>query len=100
MADLRRGQDESQRFDIGAHRGHNVFYKSFQHGGGVAAHFKQHFDAARHRIGSVGSQNQMAYGGHHIVFAVQHFPGAAADRFRSEEHTSELQSLMRTSYAV
>src|SRR3546814_7513011 len=25
---------------------------------------------------------------------------AAAERFRSEEHTSELQSLMRTSYAV
>src|SRR3546814_4238666 len=25
---------------------------------------------------------------------------AAADAFRSEEHTSELQSLMRTSYAV
>src|SRR3546814_7366773 len=26
--------------------------------------------------------------------------GAKADRHRSEEHTSELQSLMRTSYAV
>src|SRR3546814_7363749 len=27
-------------------------------------------------------------------------PGAALDQRRSEEHTSELQSLMRTSYAV
>src|SRR3546814_4487138 len=27
-------------------------------------------------------------------------PSAAPDRFRSEEHTSELQSLMRISYAV
>src|SRR3546814_2409331 len=28
------------------------------------------------------------------------FPGHAADKKRSEEHTSELQSLMRNSYAV
>src|SRR3546814_6317244 len=27
-------------------------------------------------------------------------PGPVAQRFRSEEHTSELQSLMRSSYAV
>src|SRR3546814_3375630 len=27
-------------------------------------------------------------------------PGSRSGRFRSEEHTSELQSLMRTSYAV
>src|SRR3546814_8705209 len=32
-------------------------------------------------------------GGHHVV-------GAAVGLARSEEHTSELQSLMRTSYAV
>src|SRR3546814_6541025 len=29
-----------------------------------------------------------------------HFPGPCSVRYRSEEHTSELQSLMRISYAV
>src|SRR3546814_4509636 len=36
--------------------------------------------------------------GHHI--AAWHHPGVALDAPRSEEHTSELQSLMRISYAV
>src|SRR3546814_6765975 len=33
-----------------------------------------------------------------MLFAM--FAGAIADTYRSEEHTSELQSLMRISYAV
>src|SRR3546814_3852982 len=38
-----------------------------------------------------------------VMFAEQedrHLPDMAPDKFRSEEHTSELQSLMRISYAV
>src|SRR3546814_8467189 len=36
----------------------------------------------------------------HIRLPVRFEPGAAAPNLRSEEHTSELQSLMRISYAV
>src|SRR3546814_2604440 len=36
----------------------------------------------------------------HTVPAVKHWHGKVFDRPRSEEHTSELQSLMRISYAV
>src|SRR3546814_2118124 len=35
-----------------------------------------------------------------VAEVARHRVGLAADRQRSEEHTSELQSLMRTSYAV
>src|SRR3546814_985715 len=43
-----------------------------------------------------------AHGNHAVVFdddTLNHF-GSRADEARSEEHTSELQSLMRISYAV
>src|SRR3546814_6055495 len=36
----------------------------------------------------------------HVQRFVHHDFAAARDEFRSEEHTSELQSLMRNSYAV
>src|SRR3546814_5429676 len=37
---------------------------------------------------------------HEVAQAAHGVDGAAADQARSEEHTSELQSLMRISYAV
>src|SRR3546814_6332628 len=37
---------------------------------------------------------------HHAAFEVADLDVQAALKFRSEEHTSELQSLMRISYAV
>src|SRR3546814_7567296 len=37
---------------------------------------------------------------HHAAPIYEYFPGWKADISRSEEHTSELQSLMRISYAV
>src|SRR3546814_3690071 len=39
-------------------------------------------------------------GNPHAVFFVEDAEAVPLDRLRSEEHTSELQSLMRTSYAV
>src|SRR3546814_1834334 len=39
-------------------------------------------------------------GEHPVIGLVRRGFGAVGDDFRSEEHTSELQSLMRNSYAV
>src|SRR3546814_2587624 len=51
-----------------------------------------------HRLAGQEMPAQPGYPTRCIVYAVQHAPlGTPA---RSEEHTSELQSLMRTSYAV
>src|SRR3546814_7724884 len=44
-----------------------------------------------------GQRHQGSFGGHEVG---RHQPHALARRVRSEEHTSELQSLMRISYAV
>src|SRR3546814_3018926 len=49
-----------------------------------------------HRLQSAGCVHGIADGGERSRPAVAHL----ADDDRSEEHTSELQSLMRTSYAV
>src|SRR3546814_6354894 len=52
---------------------------------------------------ALGSCDSFRCGGLGLVFVfVSHleFQSAFACRFRSEEHTSELQSLMRSSYAV
>src|SRR3546814_7117633 len=47
----------------------------------------------------VGGEQDRHGKGAHLRHAVFHVPGFEI-RMRSEEHTSELQSLMRTSYAV
>src|SRR3546814_9303825 len=47
--------------------------------------------AAAHRINAIGRAR---------IVAQTHIGGGKADGARSEEHTSELQSLMRISYAV
>src|SRR3546814_9739618 len=45
--------------------------------------------------------NQMTtYNGHNALESVSDVDAVASDPTRSEEHTSELQSLMRISYAV
>src|SRR3546814_4960320 len=49
-------------------------------------------------IGSLAT-NQLVLGNDYIEFQAR-FGGAAEQVYRSEEHTSELQSLMRRSYAV
>src|SRR3546814_6535792 len=46
-------------------------------------------------IDALLQQNVAALHSHHIILARTH-----AEKLRSEEHTSELQSLMRISYAV
>src|SRR3546814_3812171 len=46
----------------------------------------------------IGDARDIAIGDHHVARELAHFH--AARRARSEEHTSELQSLMRKSYAV
>src|SRR3546814_6311734 len=48
--------------------------------------------------GGVASRRRLAMG--HLLFAADLDPDAQIMRNRSEEHTSELQSLMRISYAV
>src|SRR3546814_5901771 len=56
--------------------------------------------------GRTGGNGHRGGGGHaellfHRLDQLHHLDeGLAADRFKSEEHTSELQSLMRISYAV
>src|SRR3546814_3223383 len=42
----------------------------------------------------------LAFSATAIFLIERRIPRSGRDRFRSEEHTSELQSLMRTSYAV
>src|SRR3546814_9712150 len=49
-------------------------------------------------FGRVGQHIEPSQAG--LPAAASHVPGAASDALRSEEHTSELQSLMRISYAV
>src|SRR3546814_6978898 len=51
--------------------------------------------ALAHRLAVVGGNGQELFGGRR-----QHKLVGAIDFLRSEEHTSELQSLMRISYAV
>src|SRR3546814_1961104 len=54
-------------------------------------------------IGHVGDQHVTGLHAVHVVERAHHARHAAADLLadrRSEEHTSELQSLMRISYAV
>src|SRR3546814_5015332 len=53
----------------------------------------------RSRIGHAGAGQQFGHGGVDVV-AVAQYVGQRRARQRSEEHTSELQSLMRISYAV
>src|SRR3546814_3157179 len=47
-----------------------------------------------------GSHNPPDYNGFKMVFQGRPFFGEDIQKLRSEEHTSELQSLMRISYAV
>src|SRR3546814_8234471 len=44
--------------------------------------------------------SQADYGAEHLVADINHESARLGREARSEEHTSELQSLMRTSYAV
>src|SRR3546814_1829513 len=49
---------------------------------------------------AVGPAGAAAFGGHHRTEQFRMAVSESIARFRSEEHTSELQSLMRISYAV
>src|SRR3546814_5095917 len=55
---------------------------------GMRADLQQPFAAAQQRVDAPGVEQLAALGGNEV------------QRLRSEEHTSELQSLMRISYAV
>src|SRR3546814_3743784 len=56
--------------------------------------------AAQQRLGMVGLERERArIGGRGLRGVTEHLPGSP-EHARSEEHTSELQSLMRISYAV
>src|SRR3546814_1213386 len=70
-----------QRLDDGGRRGHHV---------GADLRAFQHMD----RVADAGDQD---FGGEGIIVVDQ---ADVLDQLRSEEHTSELQSLMRISYAV
>src|SRR3546814_1283036 len=58
-------------------------------------------DVARHHVadGGVGAKT-LSHAAHRDVAIGEHSDNTAAFADRSEEHTSELQSLMRISYAV
>src|SRR3546814_7610751 len=53
---------------------------------------------SRHASGY--GQTQSRYSQRHEILRTRLSPASADEAFRSEEHTSELQSLMRISYAV
>src|SRR3546814_4965332 len=62
-------------------------------------------EAARQRLGLGAEQPLLLYVGNlkstkGCLDLLEAFPAVLAQRPRSEEHTSELQSLMRISYAV
>src|SRR3546814_5526546 len=59
---------------------------------------REHAEARGHRSG--GKAVDVGAVEHHAAGAGLQEPGQAAQQCRSEEHTSELQSLMRISYAV
>src|SRR3546814_9304675 len=51
-------------------------------------------------LGQVDQTRNLARDGRKLPGALMDAPGVRAEQHRSEEHTSELQSLMRISYAV
>src|SRR3546814_1019451 len=67
--------------------------------GGVQIGKTPRLSCGRHGLGhAVGRKDNRHAVGHHVQFLHEH--GALSLQARSEEHTSELQSLMRISYAV
>src|SRR3546814_7485457 len=64
--------------------------------------FHRRRDQPRERVGGENQERQEAdaHQPHDPEYACDHFIGQLARETRSEEHTSELQSLMRISYAV
>src|SRR3546814_5484815 len=67
---------------------------------GIAEHHRQSCDLElEDRAPAIGDERELPEHGFHLIGGAEQGE-AAADRKRSEEHTSELQSLMRTSYAV
>src|SRR3546814_3921478 len=57
-------------------------------------------DRLRHEQGHVGHDAEVRLEGAHQLFGLRRLPRCRLVHLRSEEHTSELQSLMRISYAV
>src|SRR3546814_3001136 len=62
------------------------------------------FDAGRQwrkfLLGKERLQALLSFGAHIVLHVIRFQPGFVGDMERSEEHTSEPQSLMRISYAV
>src|SRR3546814_6322822 len=70
----------------------------FVGGGGRQPHFAENADRLCHLLG-VGSGQSAGFNEKTVLQPNAHI-SAHQGRLRSEEHTSELQSLMRISYAV